>query len=413
MGYIKRHSEQRFMHMQASYKAVLLFGARQVGKTTMLRYLHERDTRCRQKAKRSCVTLDNMMALDLAKHDPEAFFRIYKPPVLIREIQYAPELLAYISAICDKSGEKGQFWLTCSQWSPEIDKQVVAAGSALGVMEMSGLSRREAEGEISAKPYSLPKMLMERQEAPLQDIDRIYDFIWRGGMPEVREGAEEDRPAYFASYIDDVIVKDAIYLAGVTDPLRFRRFMTAAAKSIAEKVNYKALAESAGISQPTAKEWLILLEKLGIVYILRPFLHDGCKRLAKTAKLYFRDTGLCAYLAGYPSYAALRGGAGAAQYAENYVVMELVKNYTASTGRADLWYYRNAKAKEIDLLLLEGGLIHPFEIQMLGAPDTKACRKFGVLQKAGVRVGSGGILCANPSLQQVDNMHFLVPCGLL
>ena len=370
MQYIKRSLERKFLRMNVFFKAILVTGARQVGKTTMLRQLAAGE-------ERTYVTMDNAMARMLAKTDPVLFFQTYKPPMIIDEIQKAPELFEQIKIICDNSEERGLFWLTGSQQYSMMGSVRETLAGRLGILNMYSLSKNEIDGIEFADEldFSLPALLKRQSEAKKNDIMDVFEHIWRGGMPDVLQADEELRQEYFNSYIETYLMRDVTESGGITDTVRFRKFLNACAALIAEQVNYKTLAEAAEISQPTAKEWLRILEGLGIIYLLQPYANNELKRLTKKPKLYFLDTGLCAYLSMWLTRDALLHGAASGHYYENYVVMELLKNYAYASTKANLYYYRDSNAKEIDLIVEKNNELHPLEIKKSANPDRREIKK--------------------------------------
>ena len=408
MNYRNRNLERKFNRMSSFFKAVLVTGARQVGKTTMLKHLAEGQNR-------TYVTLDNLLARNLAKTDPVLFFQTYKPPILIDEVQYAPELFAQIKILCDESEETGLFWLTGSQRYAMMKNVPETMAGRIGILELYSFSENEETGIRfeNELDFSLPCLLERQSKAPRNDVVRVFEHIWRGGMPQVLEADPEQRQEYFNSYIDTYLMRDIAELGGVTDSLRFRKFLTACAALASEQVNYKKLAEIAETSQPTVKEWLRLLEGLGIVYLLRPYANNTLKRLAKTPKLYFCDTGLCAHLSLWPTYETLMNGAASGHCFENFVVMETLKSYAYSKETANMSYYRDVNAKEIDLFVETGGRIHPLEIKKTANPDRREIKKFDVLDKTGIVRGAGGIICMCEETIPIDDQNCFIPCNLL
>jgi len=182
---------------------------------------------------------------------------------------------------------------------------------------------------------------------------------------------------------------------------------------VAGQINYKTLADAAEISQPTAKEWLRLLESLGIVYLLRPYANNALKRLTKTPKLYFCDTGLAAYLSRWLTRETLMHGAAGGHYFENHVVAELMKSYAYARSKANLTYYRDSNAKEIDVFVERDNSIHPLEIKKSANPDRREVKKFSVLDKASAERGCGGIICLCEELIPIDGMNYFIPCHLI
>ena len=408
MNYIKRRLERKFLKMNNFFKAVLVTGARQVGKTTMLKKLMEGQNR-------TYVSLDNMMARRLAKTDPVLFFQTYKPPILIDEVQYAPELFSQIKIMCDESEETGLFWLTGSQAYKMMKNIRETLAGRIGILTLYSMSQTEKVGIVfeNKLDFSL-SCLQERQtKLPKNDIITVFEHIWRGGMPQVLNADSEERQEYYDSYISTYLMRDIAEFAGVTDSLRFGKFLTVCASLVAEQLNYKTLADSSDISQPIAKDWLELLESLGIVYLLHPYANNALKRLTKTPKLYFCDTGLAAHLSMWLTRETLMNGAASGHFFENYVVTELLKNYSYSPSKANMTYYRDSNANEIDIFIEMNDFIHPLEIKKSANPDRREVKKFLVLDKTTVQTGAGGIVCMCEEPIPIDNQNCFIPCNLI
>jgi len=408
MQYIHRTLERKFLKMSSFFKAVLVTGARQVGKTTMLKHLAENENR-------TYVSMDNQMARSLAKTDPVLFFQMYKPPIIIDEIQKAPELFEQIKIMCDETDQRGLFWLTGSQQYHMISNIRETLAGRIGILELYSLSKNETDNIIfpNELDFTLDCLLERQKVSGKNDITDIFDHIWRGGMPAALDADEEQRQEYFNSYIETYLMRDVSEEGGITDTVRFRRFLNACAALTAEQVNYSTLAEAADISQPTAKAWLLLLESLGIIYLLKPFANNEIKRLAKTPKLYFCDTGLCAYLSMWLTRDTLMNGAASGHYFENYVVAELLKNYSYSQSKVNLTYYRDSNAKEIDVLIEENGRIHPLEIKKSANPNRREIKKYEVLEKTGMQTGAGGIICMCEEVIPINSRNSFIPCNLI
>jgi predicted AAA+ superfamily ATPase len=408
MNYITRGLERKFIHMSKFFKAVLVTGARQVGKTTMLRQLSENQGR-------TYVTLDNLMARNLAKTDPVLFFQTYKPPIIIDEAQYAPELFSQIKIICDESQETGLFWLTGSQQYDMMKNVRETLVGRVGVLELYSLSINEKDGIFfdNDLDFSLPCLQARQKQTKKNDIIHVFEHIWRGGMPQVLEADPEQRQEYYDAYVSTYLMRDVAELGGVTDTLRFGKFLTACAALVSEQINYKTLAEVAEISQPTSKEWLRLLEGMGVVYLLQPYANNALKRLTKTQKLYFCDTGLAAHLSMWLTRETLMNGAASGRYFENFVVVEMLKNYSYSENKVNMTYYRDSNAKEIDIFIERNASVHPLEIKKSANPDSREVRKFGVLEKASVELGCGGIICMCEEVIPIDSKNCFIPCNLI
>lgn len=408
MKYIERTLERKFLKMSSFFKAVLITGARQVGKTTILKHLAEGQ-------KRTYVSMDNTMARTLAKSDPVLFFQTYKPPIIIDEIQKAPELFEQIKIMCDESEERGLFWLTGSQQYNMMKNVRETLAGRIGILELYSLSKNEVDGIRFPNEMDFSLACLQQRQACTgkNDVVDVFDHIWRGGMPDAIYADAEQRQEYYNSYIETYLMRDVSEEGGITDSVRFRKFLNACAALVAEQVNYKTLAEAAEISQPTAKDWLRLLQGLGIIYLLQPFANNELKRLAKTPKLYFCDTGLCAYLSMWLTRDTLMNGAASGHYFENYVIIELVKNFSYSSAKANLTYYRDSNAKEIDVMVEENGLIHPLEIKKSANPDRREIKKYEIIDKTNLERGSGGIICMCEEVIPIDGKNCFIPCNLI
>lgn len=408
MRYITRELERKFIQMDAFFKVVLVTGARQVGKTTMLKHLAEGTDR-------TYVSLDDLMVRDLAQTDPALFFQTYKPPVLIDEVQHAPQLFEHIKLMCENTEETGQFWLTGSQQYNMMKHIRETLAGRIGILQLYSLSQREKSGVFFDKPLDFSLVSMQKRQSllPANDITQVFEHIWRGGMPQVLEADEEMRQEYYSSYVDTYLMRDVAELGGVTDSAKFMKLLRACAALVAEQVNYATLALAADISQPTAKDWVRILEGLGIIYLLYPYSNNELKRLVKTPKLYFCDTGLCAYLSMWLTRDTLMNGASSGHYFENYVVTELLKTYAYSKTKASLYYYRDTNAKEIDVFVETDGFIHPLEIKKSAMPNRKEVKKYELLDKASIPRGCGGIVCMCDKPVPIDEKNLYIPSNLI
>ena len=408
MAYITREIERKFLKMNDFFKAVLVTGARQVGKTTMLKHLAEGTNR-------TYVSLDNAMVRELAQTDPVLFFQTYKPPILIDEVQKAPELFEQIKIICDESDEKGLIWLTGLQQYKMMEKVRETLAGRIGILELYSLSQREKNGLVFEEglDFSLKALQARQRKVEKNNVVKVFQHIWEGGMPQLLGVDEEMRNEYYNSYIDTYLMRDVTEVGGITDSVKFRKFLSGCAALVSEQVNYATLAESAEISAPTAKEWLKILQGLHIVYLLEPYSNNELKRLSKTPKLYFCDTGLCAYLSMWLTPNTLMNGAASGHYYENYVVMELVKNYAYAKSKANITYYRDSNAKEIDVFVEENNTIHPLEIKKSSNPDKREVKKYSVIDKASLVRGNGGIVCMCEQPLPIDEDNCFIPSNLI
>ncbi len=408
MQYIERELERKFLHMNTVFKAVMVVGARQVGKSTMLRRLAQREGR-------QWVTMDDQQTRELAKSDPKLFFQTFKPPLLIDEAQKAPELFETIKILCDNTDQRGLFWLTGSQ-SKKLMRQ---AGDSLAgricVLRLYSLSQRELlgirpEAELN---FSFDAMQARSKLFPPNDVLDTFEHIWRGGLPDVQALDEEQLREYFNSYIETYLMRDAVDDNGISDTEGFRKFLRACAAFSGQLLNYNDLAVSAGVSGVTAKDWVRVLQSMGIVQLLEPYSNNELKRLIKTPKLYFCDTGLCAYLSSWTGRDVLMNGAAAGHFYENYVVGEILRNYAYARESVNICFYRDKGQKEIDLVIEDGNVLHPLEIKKGSAPDKRLVQTFGVLAGTTKQMGKGGVICMTQAPFPIDENNCYIPSNIL
>lgn len=409
--YIIRNIEQTINRISKQFKVLLLTGARQVGKTTLLKHLA-------QDSRRTYVTLDDLAVRSLALSDPALFLQRYTPPLLIDEIQYAPQLLSYIKIYADNSAHNGDIWLTGSQRLPLMQGVTESLAGRVGIIDLQGLSANEINGTDNTEPF-LPEeeLLFNRMNhAKKQSLKEIYQLIWQGSMPAMYNGGEQDWQSYYASYVQTFLQRDVMKLLQINDEMVFFRFLCAAAGQTGKMINYAELAKAAEISAPTAKQWIKTLEAAGIIYLLQPFMPPGAKYIVKAPKLYFFDTGLAAYLTRWLNADALEAGAASGEFFETWVVTEIYKSYANKGIVPPLYYLRNFNGKEIELIIWQNGTAYPVAIKKSAYPN-KAVKIFAILEPvsadAKIQIGAGGIVCLiDDILPASDNLYY-VPAWVL
>ena len=394
--------------MSSAFKAVMVTGARQVGKSTMLKHLA-------QDTGRVYVSMDDADVRELANRDPKLFFQMYQPPLLIDEVQKAPALFEQIKILCDESDERGRFWLTGSQSKKLMKQAGDSLAGRIGILKMYSLSEKELEGRPNDIPedYSLSSLIQRSHSHPENNILDVYTRIWEGGMPDMISMDAELRREYWNSYIDAYLMRDAVDDNGIQDTEGFRRLLRACAAFSGELVNYNDLGNAAGVSGATAKEWVKVLQTMGIIFLLELYFNNELKRMIKTPKLYFCDTGLCAFLSSWTSRDTLMNGAASGHYLENYVAAEMLRNSSYGEKKVNLNFYRDTNQKEIDLVMEMDGQLHPFEIKRAASPDKKAVRAFPLLEKSGKVTGAGGIICMTAKPFPIDEKNSMIPVNLL
>ncbi len=408
MKYIKRELERKFLAMNEVFKAVMVKGERHVGKSTMLKELAKDENR-------AYVNLDNTRDRELAKSDPGLFFQVYKPPILIDEAQKAPELFEYIKMKCDESEETGLFWLTGSESKKLLKEARDSLAGRICILKMFGLSQREKEGksELGEMEFTFNALSERANSFSDNNIQDVFTHIWKGGMPGTIGMTDEQRMEYYESYIETYLMRDAVDDNGISDTEGFRKVLRACAAFAGNLVNYSDIAQAGNVSVPTAKEWVKVLQSMGIVYLLEPFSNNELNRLIKTPKLYFCDTGLLAYLSMWTSRDTLMNGAASGHFFENYVVMEFLKMYSYSKSKTNMTFYRDTNQKEIDIVLEENGILHPLEIKKGSNPEKKAISSFRLLEKSSLEIGEGGIICMIEKPYPLDENNNYIPCNII
>lgn len=407
MPYIKRDLEEKILSLSNEYAAILITGPRQVGKTTVLRQLMQEN--------RVYVTLDDLEDRAMARNDPALFLQLHGRPILIDEVQYAPQLFSYIKIEIDNGAAPGSFWLTGSQAFHMMELAQESLAGRVALLHMPSLSQHEIYGSGFASPFSIQlDSLKERAKTHTPaDLHEIYHRIWKGSMPGLISGRFSDRDVFYSSYLQTYIERDVSELVNLTDKLIFRDFIRSAACRVGQILNIRDIAQDVGVSNDTAKRWLQVLEKSDIIFYLRPYSNNLLKRTIKTPKLYFFDTGLVSYLTKYSSPDILANGALNGQILENYVVSELLKTYQNHAKECLLWYYRDKEMREIDMIIESDGILHPLEIKRSVNPGKELIRAFDILDKGSVPRGKGALLCMRPALSAVDSDNYMIPIWMI
>ena len=408
--YITRHMEKPVMELNEQYPVLLLTGPRQVGKTTMLEHLIEVEGKGRKK-----VSLDDLTLRELAKTDPKMFFQLYQPPLLIDEVQYAPELFPYIKIMVDERHQPGDFWLTGSQLFKMMEGVQESLAGRVALLHLSPLSQSEIMKRPPEPPFSLElPLLSERQNGrQMLNTPEVFQRIHQGGMPALVTGIYSNASIFYSSYIDTYMERDVRRLSNDIDSLKFLRFLRSVAARTSQQVNYKGIADDAEIDQTTAKNWLHVLEALGIIFLLEPYSNNVLKRTVSTPKLYFYDSGIVCYLTRWSSPETAMEGAMSGALLENYTVTEIIKTYQNAGQEPFLYYYRDKDAREIDLILERDGKLFPIEIKKMASPPKKLTKVFDLIDKSPLQRGTGAILCMADQLGAFDQNNLIVPISLI
>lgn len=405
MAYIKRQLQESVLRLSKQFSVILITGPRQVGKTTMLTELMKSEPE-----KREYVTLDDLNERTMAKNDPAMFFQIHRPPILIDEVQYAPELFPYIKIQVDKTHKPGDFWLTGSQLYKLMRGVQESLAGRVALLNLFSLSQSEAEGR-NEPPFAVELSSLTERKPFVHPAAAPETFgrIWKGSMPAILSGAVTDRDVFYSGYLSTYIERDVRELSSTIDSLKFLRFVTAVAARTGQLLNYKGISDDVDIDQATVKNWLNILETLGIIFYLHPYSNNVLKRTIKTPKLYFYDTGLVCYLTKWSSpEVAMNGAMNGALY-ENYVISEIVKSFAHNAKTPYLYYYRDKDAKEIDLLIEADGKLYPVEIKKTAHPEKRMAAAFSVIDRAPLKRGAGAIICLANGLSALSSDILVIP----
>lgn len=415
MEYINRAIEEIALQTDRTFKCLLITGARQTGKTELIRKLFP---------DKKYVLLDDPFVEEQANDNPNMFMMLNQPPVTFDEVQRTPGLFRYIKIACDGSEGRGLFCLSGSQPFELMEKASESLAGRVGIIELLPLSQREIDRDAFDRPF-LPTMeyILARSKT-LEEPKNIWERIHRGGYPEL-QNPEVDWGIFFASYVKTYLERDVRKLSAVQDLNDFRRFMVAVAARTGQMVNYSNIADAIGKDQTTVKAWMSILEASGIIYLLEPYTPSVLKRAIKTSKVYFRDTGLAAYLTRWLTAETLANGAMSGAFFETFVISEILKSYSnrGIDYRYCVSYYRGRDKKkvrengetvdaesEIDLIIEQDGFLYPIEIKQSAKVTSDETSAFQVLDKVNEKKrGPGAIVCSCPQPGMLRENLFQIP----
>jgi len=383
--YITRTLENGILETSSHFPVILVTGPRQTGKTTLLLRIKDEG--------RGYVSLDSMPARMLAREDPELFLQRYAPPVIIDEIQYAPELLSAIKISCDTWRENGMYWLTGSQQFELMRGVTESLAGRVAIVTLNGLSSREIDGRGNEAAPFLPSRLQALQSGNVFDETLLFERIFRGAYPALVSDAGMSRELYYSSYVQTYLERDIRELSQVGNLETFYTFLKVMAGRSGTTLNMSDIARDCAVSVPTIKQWISLLCATSIVYLLRPWHSNHNSRLIKSPKFYFLDTGLCSYLAGYGSSRTLSTGPMRGSIFETWCVSEILKSWWYAQREPPAYYYRDKDGAEIDMLLDTDGSLFPVEIKLGASPKKDWIKHFSVLDKTKRTIGPGAVLC--------------------
>lgn len=419
-NYIKRSVENKLKQLSKSFPVIMITGSRQVGKTTLLNNLQKQS-----KIDINYVSLDNLSVRALAKEEPELFLERFKAPLIIDEFQYAPDLLSYIKIIVDEKKQEhlenekvqsmGLYYLTGSQVFHTMKSVSESLAGRVGILELYPLSNREIENKNEDFFLPIYENLENKEKTKRLDVDKVYEKILKGSYPELYSNPNIEPRDFFESYIKTYIERDIRELINVKDETKFLKFIESVAVRTGQELNINDISNSIEINNMTAQNWLSILVSTGLVYLLQPYSNNNISRIVKRPKLYFMDTGLACYLAGYMDSITLEKSAFNGAIFETYVITEIIKSF-ANAGldsRKYLYYYRDNNGKEIDLLIIYNNTVYPLKIKKSFNPGKQAIKNFDVVNNFGLEIGNGGVICLAKDLFPLDKSNNLIPLELL
>jgi predicted AAA+ superfamily ATPase len=385
---IPRTLGQTILQVSNSFPVLMLTGPRQVGKTTLLAMCSA--------GGRAYVTLDDLDMRRLAQQDPALFLQTWPAPVTIDEVQYAPQLFSAIKMAVDKDGRNGLYWLTGSQKFELMTGLTESLAGRVAIVDLLGLSQAEQqERALQSQPFVPTAEWISRARNLAQPVSlkALYEQIWLGSYPRLVAQGPQSRDVYYRSYVQTYIQRDVQDLLKISDPLSFHRFLSVTAARTGQLLNYANMANELDIDNKTVKAWLSVLQASGLVYLLQPYHRNLTKRMIKSPKLYFLDTGLAAYLTKWGTPEALEAGSMSGPMLETWAVCEILKSYWHNGKEAPLYFYRDTEQREIDLLIEADDVIYPIEIKKTASPSSQATRQLFAAQNLGKKVGPGAVLC--------------------
>lgn len=406
---IERTIKNTLLNASLTFPIVLVTGPRQVGKTTLLETCAEKN--------RNYVTLDDHEQRLLAQNDPALFLQHHTPPLIIDEIQYAPELFQAIKISVDQKKTNGLYWLTGSQKFQLMQHITESLAGRVAIIELQGFAQSEINHQANNLLPFLPteewlNNAKTNKPEPLL-VGQLFNLIWRGSYPRIINEPEISTNLFYNSYLQTYIQRDVRAITHVSDEKAFRDFIRAVAARTSQLLNYAKLSRDVGIDQKTVKSWLSILETSGLIYLLQPYHNNLSKRLLKTPKMYFLDTGLCRYLTQWSTPETLESGALSGAILETFVISELLKSYWYNGLTPFFYFYRDKDQKEVDFLIEQNNKLHPIEIKKSATPGLSAIKNFSVLKKLDKDIGTGAVLCLKETDVPISSEVYIIPIAYL
>jgi predicted AAA+ superfamily ATPase len=350
---------------------------------------------------------------DLAKDDPQRFLERHAPPLLIDEIQYAPELLPYIKNIVDREKKKGMYWITGSQQFNLMANVTESLAGRVGILNLQGFSQSEKDSIPGTAPFLPTKKNLGIKEKTNKGTRGIFRRIWKGSYPALYTESDRNWKLFYDSYMQTYIERDVKQIIRVSNELLFVNFIRALAARTSQTLNYSNIAGEIGINETTVKSWLSVLQTSGIVYLMQPYSNNLTNRIIKTPKVYFLDTGLVCYLTKWNTPETLENGAFSGAILETYAVSEILKSYWHNGDNPSVYFYRDKDKREVDIILEENGKLYPLEVKQKTNPKPDDIKNFAMLSQFGKEVAPGGVLCLAPTHLPLGKKDYIIPISYI
>ena len=403
--YRKRAIENVLKKAGTQTKVILLTGARQVGKSTVIQYVFPEYEYC---------TLDDENELFLAKGDRNLFFRDRHMPLIIDEVQYAPELFRTIKLVVDRSSDRGQIYLTGSQRYELMSEAAESLAGRISIIEMSGLSMRELADDDEPDPFIPTVEFIEKRQKSATPATDVWEMIHRGSMPELQE-PDRDWEWFYRDYVRTYIERDVRKIMNIRDELKFRSFLISIAARSGQMLICEDVARDVGVDVKTVQSWLSVVTASGMVRIIRPYQNNAIKRAIKSPKLYFMDTGLLCYLVGWNTARSARNGAMSGHIFETFVMSEIIKSHMNAGKTPDkIFYYRDKEKNEIDVVIEDDNVLYPIEIKKSATIDNRWSRPFSRLNRVtDKRIAEGIVICRTDKVMPLDHGAKAIPLHMI
>lgn len=415
-NYIHRTIEHKLEEMYDNFPSILITGARQSGKSTVLQYLSITKNQTINE-----VSLDDLNERILAIEDPETFLRSHGTPLIIDEFQYAPNLLSYIKLAIDEARKNEMFgdgkkvgtlyYLTGSQVFETMENITESLAGRVGIIDLFPLSTREIYNATEEVFIPDINILRKKEVLRYEYMGNIFDRIFRGSFPELYKNKEINLEAFYSSYLRTYIERDLRKIINIQDEPKFLKFISSLAARTGQEFNASDIAKDVGIDSETVSKWTGILSNTYIIFLLQPHMNNNISRIIKRPKIYFMDTGLACYLTGYVSSNTLQKSNYSGQIFETYIISEIVKSYANNQydPKKHLYYYRDNNGKEIDLLVIYENNIYPVEIKKSSNPDKDSIKNFSVVEKFEMNSPNGAVICLTKDIHAIDSKNYMIP----